>query len=332
MSRDLQSKLINLNMSATALYPEQSPYDTGHFDVGDGHQLHYARYGNPSGDPVVYLHGGPGGNYSFEYRFFNPEHFNVLLFDQRGAGKSLPYAGVAQNNMAALVGDIEKLRRHFGVERWHVAGGSFGSTLGMFYALHHPERVRNLLLRGIFFGDSAGARYIIDDDGAGAVNRNKWFEDYINHIPPAERASGLTMPYYNRLHSADRARAVEAARLFHLWDASIATQYPSQALLDKINSNPEASLSLSKLFFHYAVHHFTPENKKFLLDGMAKLPHSIDIIHGRQDHITPVPNAILLHDTCKTSRLAIVDNCGHGMIEPGLQQAFMAVTERWMKE
>ncbi len=318
-------------MTTTPLYPEQLSYASGHFDVGDGHKLHYARYGNPSGEPVVYLHGGPGGSCSYEYRLFHPDYYNVLLFDQRGAGKSLPFAGVAHNNLAALVGDIEKLRRHCGVEKWHVAGGSFGSALGMFYALHHPERIRRLLLRGIFFADSDGARFIIDEDGSAAVNRNKWFEDYYNHIPAAERASGLTMPYYQRLVSADKVVAVEAARLFHLWDMSIATFQPRHDLLEKINRNPEASLCLSRLFFHYVVHHFTPENKKFLLEGMAKSSLPLDILHGRDDQITPVANAVLLHNTCKGSRLTIVDNCGHGLIEPPLQQAFRAVTDGWMK-
>lgn len=318
-------------MTPTPLYPEQSPYDSGFFDVGDGHQLHYARYGNPKGEPVVYLHGGPGGGCTFEYRLFNPDHYSVLLFDQRGAGKSLPFAETAHNTISALVGDIEKLRKHFGIERWHVAGGSWGSALGMFYALRHPAHVEKMLLRGIFFGDSDGARYIIDEDGAAAAHRNQWFEDYLGHIPAAERASGLTMPYYRRLHSEDKAVAVEAARLFWLWDTSIATLSPRPDILDRIKDNPEGALPLSRIFFHYVVHEFQRGHKKLLLDGMGKLSHSVDIIHGREDKITPVANAIQLHGFCKNSRLNIVENCGHSMLEPALQQAARTITDKWME-
>ena len=316
------------------LYPERAASETGFFDTGEGHQLYYARYGNPAGAPVIYLHGGPGAGCTYqEYRFFNPDHYNVLLFDQRGAGRSVPFAGTHNNDMQALVSDIEKLRRHFGVESWSVCGGSAGSTLGMLYAISHPARVRRLLLRGIFFGDGESARHLIDAEGALAKSRNKWFEDYFNHIPVQERAGGLTMPYYKRLNSADENEAIEAARLFTVWDTSIATMHSRQDLLDNRNKNPKDCLPISKVFFHFTVNEYTKNDyKPFLLDGMKKLSVPVDIIHGRQDWICPVENAIELHGVCNNSRLEIVEETGHGMVEPGLQQAFIGITDRWTTE
>jgi proline iminopeptidase len=202
----------------------------------------------------------------------------------------------------------------------------------MFYALHHPERVKRLLLRGIFFGDAEGARYIIDEDGAAKNSRNKWFEDYCNHIPAQERKGGLTIPYYRRLTSPHGVEAIEAARLFHLWDFSIATKEPWPQQLEKVNAAPEASLPLSKIFFHYVVHEFKNAHKDLLLGGMKNIPIPVDIVHGRQDWITPVANALLLHETCKASRLAIIEDCGHSMLEPNLQKAFVAITDRWIKD
>lgn len=313
------------------LYPEHEAYETGLFDAGDGHQLHYARYGNPAGEPVVYLHGGPGAGCSYqEYRFFDPDYYNVLLFDQRGAGKSLPFAGTHHNDIPALVRDIESLRKHFGFERWHVTGGSAGSMLAMFYAASHPERVGRLLLRGIFFGDEEDAHDLIDGNGTVAKSRNRWFADYLNHIPPEERTAGLAIPYSKRLNSSNENEAIEAARLFHLWDASIVTMLPQQHILDKINQNPKGSLPISKIFFHFVVNEYMKHDyKRFLLDAMQKWTGPVDIIHGRQDWICPVENAVELHRACPNSNLTIIDNCGHGMVEPGLQRAFIEVTDGW---
>jgi len=313
------------------LYPEQAPYETGFFDAGDGHRLYYARYGTPAGEPVVYLHGGPGGGCRFnEYRFFDATHYNILLFDQRGSGKSTPFAGTANNNLRSLVSDLEKLRQKFGFDSWNVTGGSFGSTLGMFYAVTHPERVKRLLLRGIFFGDAESSHDLINADGLLKRSRNQWFQEYHDHIPPAERADNLAMPYYNRLMSADESVAIEAARLFMRYDSSIATKDPQLDALEKINQDPRGMLPISRLFFHFSVSEFMKNDyKPFLLNGLSKLKMPIDIIHGRQDWICPVENAIELHEHCPAMRLTIVENTGHGMVEPGLQQAFIAVTDRW---
>jgi len=317
--------------NTVSLYPESKPYETGYFDTGEGHELYYERYGNPAGEPVVYLHGGPGGGCRYnEYRFFDTAHYNVLLYDQRGAPRSKPFAGVEDNNIPALVADLEKMRERFGFDSWNVAGGSFGSTLGMFYAALHPACVKRLLLRGIFFGDGESSRNLIDATGLLERSRNEWFTDYLNHIPAAERGDGLALPYYRRLMSDDVSVVSEAARLFMRFDASIATKDPNLEMLEQINKDPHASIPISRLFFHFSVNEFMKNDyKAYLLREIANLKMPIDIIHGRQDWICPVESAIELHERCPSTHLTIVENAGHSMAEPGLQRAFIAITDRW---
>jgi proline iminopeptidase len=315
----------------TDLYPEQQPYESGYYDVGGGHLLAFNRYGNPSGKPVVYLHGGPGAGTSWEYKLFHPDHYNILLFDQRGAGASTPYAEIKNNSIEDLVTDIEKLRVETNVEQWSIAGGSWGSALGMFYAAKYPKRVSRMLLRGIFFADSIGAKHIIEADGAAARHRNLVFDAYEKFIPENERRNGLMLPYYNRLMLGNAEGAVEAAWLFDRWDTSIASIEPKPEWLADIDANPMASLALSRLFFYYSVHYFHEQNHPYLLNAMKQLDVPVAIIHGRQDHICPVENAAELHAVCKNSSLDIIENCGHTMAELGLRKAFLSITDGWMR-
>lgn len=316
-----------------AVYPERPACDSGFLPVGDGHALYFERHGNPAGAPVIYLHGGPGGGCSFqEYRWFNPDYYNVILFDQRGAGKSTPHAGIQANSVSHLVEDIERLRAHFGVERWAVAGGSWGSALAMLYAARHPQNVERLLLRGIYFADRGGEDNIIEEFGVARAHRNQWFDEYralVPHIPPG---APITQAYYELLMSPDKAVAVEAARRFDLWDTSIATAQPRPELIAEISKNPEESLPLSRFFFHFSVHEFRDALRNEILEGMKKFPGPVDIIHGRLDYICPVENAIILHEAVPHSRLQIVEDAGHSMREPGIRDAFISVTDRWAAE
>jgi proline iminopeptidase len=315
------------------LYPENKPFDSGSFDTGDGHSIYYERHGNPQGKPVVYLHGGPGAGCSFrEYRLFDPSHFNILLFDQRGSGKSLPYAGIANNDIHHLVEDLDKLRQNFGYGQWSITGGSWGSALAMLYAAKYPRHIDRMLLRGIFFADRKGADYIIEEDGAAKTRRSPLFDDYRNFIPAAERRHGLKQAYYNRLISENKAAELEAATLFNLWDTSIATYIPRQDWLDDVRQKPGENLALSRIFFHFAVHEFDNQNREHLLSRMAESKIPLDIIHGRQDYICPVENAEELHRRCPGSRIQIPDQCGHSQMEQPLLVAFLKVTDRWVKE
>ena len=204
------------------LYKETAPYEKGLFPVGDGHELYYERFGNKNGIPIIYLHGGPGAGCSFsEYCLFNLDYCNVLLFDQRGAGKSVPYAETKNNSIDKLVEDIETFLQHIGVDQWTICGGSWGSALGMFYATKYPQYVEQMLLNGIFFADQTGAQHIIEENGSAKENLNKYFEAYRDYIPKTERKDGLMLPYYKRLMSPDIDQSVEAARLFDMWDTSI---------------------------------------------------------------------------------------------------------------
>lgn len=310
------------------------PDESGYINVGDGHSLYYERHGNSKGVPVVWLHGGPGGGCAFnEHKYFNLDHYNLLIFDQRGAGKSKPFASTSDNDIPALIGDMEKLREHFGYQSWRVAGGSWGSSLALLYALEHPERVERLLLRGVFFADRQGARHIIETDGTAKQFQDKsWFQEYRDLIPVEERRQGLTMPYHGLLTGDDHDLAVEAARRFLLWDTAICTVQPRQDLMDKVNADPEASLALSRIYFHFVVNQFDDANRKKILDGMSRLDIPVDIVHGQQDWICPVQNAHDLHRACRNSTLTVLENCGHSMAEPAMQQAFLGITGRWISE
>lgn len=312
-----------------SLYPERKPYEAGFFAV-DGHELYFERHGSPDApEKVVYLHGGPGAGCSYkEYRWFDPEVYDVLLFDQRWAPKS---KGRGPNGIDAAVADIEKLREHFGHQAWNVAGGSWGAALATIYAVRHPSRVKRLLLRGVFLADAVGARYIIEEDGAAAQNKNRWFREYQAHIPAAERAGGLMQAYYRRVMQ-DNAEAVEAARLLSRWNTSILTLHPRPELIDAEDATPDENLALARTFLHFSVAEFRETLKSEVLGGIAKLDIPIEIIHGRQDHICPIEDAFLLHSRCKNSRLYIIEQCGHGMIEPGLQRAFMGATDGWRQD
>lgn len=316
------------------LYPETAPRETGFLDVGDGHQLYYERFGNPQGRPVIYLHGGPGGGCSFaEYRMFHPDHFDVLLFDQRGSGKSTPYAATNANSIESLVGDIEKFRQHLGVQQWHVCGGSWGSALAMSYAAAHPDRVERMLLRGIFFAEHKGAIHITEAPHLTADKQTSFYQDYIDLIPEDERLrDGLTNAYAKRLKADDPATAIEAARRFYVWDTAIATWELKQDWIDDANKDPQSTLALSKIWFHFVENHFKDENRDRLLQAMSKLTVPVDIIHGADDKICPVQNAYDLNRVCKNSTLLVPTSCGHSQAEPALLQGFIEITNRWMVE
>lgn len=316
------------------LYPENKPFDSGYLQVGDGHALYYERQGNPKGKPAIYLHGGPGGGCSFgEYRMFNPDHFNVLMFDQRGSGKSTPYASTHANNTTALISDIEKFRKHCDVKSWSVCGGSWGSALAMFYGEKHPQRVERMLLRGIFFADQEGGNHITEGRALLRPLEDALFKEYSDFIPADElKKDGLLKAYHKRVTSANEPLAIEAARRFYVMDTALATYSLRQDWIDEANKDPKSTLALSRLWFHFAMNHFKLENKDRLLNAMNKLKVPINIIHGTDDLLCPVVNAETLADSCHYVSLTTPLNCGHSQAEPALAAAFMDITERWMTE
>ncbi len=317
------------------LYPKPENVESGHLDVGDGHQIYYEVSGNDDGYPVVYLHGGPGAGISgMEHRYFDTSFYKVILFDQRGAGKSLPYAEVEHNSPEHLIADIEKLRKHLGITTWAVCGGSWGSTLAMLYATKHPERVRRLLLRGIFFGDYKSSLYIIESDGAASI-QPEYFQQYAEapYVPEAARHN-LVQAYHDILMYGDRETQIEAAMRFHVWDASIAYAQVNKKVLEGIRRHPEQSLALSKLFFHFVLDSYAKHDyKKQILDHIEVLQRMpIDIIHGECDWICPVENAQELKARCPNANLNIVPGAGHTMADELIWRAFIQTLDRWKEE
>ena len=224
------------------LYDEIKPFDRGRLRVSAVHELYYEQCGNPKGRPVVFLHGGPGAGLVPDYRrFFDPEAYRVILFDQRGSGQSVPHASLDDNTTWHLVADIEQLREHFGVDQWLVFGGSWGSTLALAYAETHPERVSGLVLRGIFLGRQNEARWFYEDSqGASAIFPDNW-EDFLRVIPEAERGD-MIGAYYRRLTSTDESTRQEAARAWSIWESSALRLLPDQELIDEFSEPEKAAL------------------------------------------------------------------------------------------
>jgi len=309
------------------LYPETKPYDSGHIRVSDVHQLYYEQCGNPNGKPVVFLHGGPGAGLDPDYRrFFDPEAYRVILFDQRGAGRSIPHASLDDNTTWHLVEDIEKIREHFGVEQWLVFGGSWGSTLSLAYAETHPERVRGLVLRGIFLCRPQEIRWFYEDNhGASAIFPETW-EQYVRIIPEAERGD-MIGAYYRRLTSDDEAVRREAAHAWSIWEASALKLLPDQKVIEEF-TEPEMAIALARIECHYFVNNCFFETNNYLLEHIDRIRHiPAVIVHGRYDVICPVMNAWDLHRAWPEASLRIIPDAGHASTEPGIVNALVESTD-----
>lgn len=309
------------------LYAPLEPYDIGYLKVSDVHQLYYEQCGNPNGKPVVFLHGGPGAGLVPEYRrFFDPETYRVILFEQRGSGRSIPHASLEDNTTWHLVEDIEKLRAHFGVEQWLVFGGSWGSTLALAYAETHPERVRGLVLRGIFLGRENETRWFYEaGQGASAIFPERW-EEYVRIIPESERGD-LMKAYYRRLRSDDEAVRMEAARAWSLWEASALKLIPDPKLIDEF-TEPETALAVARIECHYFINNCFFETDNYLIEHVDRIRHIPSVIvHGRYDIICPMTNAWDLHRAWPEAALEIIPDAAHSVMEPGITDALVRATD-----
>jgi proline iminopeptidase len=311
------------------LYPEIEPYETGRLRVSPVHELYYELCGHPNGKPVVFLHGGPGAGLIPDYRrFFDPEAYRVILFDQRGAGRSTPHASLDDNTTGHLVEDIERIREHFGVDRWLVFGGSWGSTLSLAYAEAHPERVRGLVLRGIFLCRPKEIRWFYEDSqGASAIFPDIW-EQYLRVIPGAERGD-MIRAYYRRLTSDDESVRFEAAQAWSTWEASVLKLRPDQALINEF-TEPEKAIALARIECHYFVNNCFFETDNYLLEHMDRIRHiPAVIVHGRYDVVCPFMNAWDLHRAWPEASLEIVADAGHAATEPGIADALIRATDNF---
>jgi proline iminopeptidase len=310
------------------LYPNFQPYQTGMLDVGDGHSLHWELSGNPDGKPVVFLHGGPGGGSSPEHRRqFNPEKYKILVFDQRGCGKSTPYAELDHNTTWDLVEDIEKLRTEVAkVDKWQVFGGSWGSTLAITYAETYPERVTELVLRGIFLFDQYEIDWMYKPGGASQVYPEA-FAEFISLIPDAERGD-LVEAYRKRLTSSDKDEQLEAAKAWSKWEGEIVTLLPSPSTIDHFTS-PDVAVAVARIENHYMANHGWLEQGQ-LLRGASKLkgiPGAI--VQGRHDTCTPPVAAWRLKRAWPEVELNIIPDAGHLFNEPGNLDALVRATDKF---
>ena len=305
-------------------YPEIQPYVRHTLAVDAIHQLYVEESGNPQGIPVVFLHGGPGaGCEPFQRRFFDPQRYRIVLFDQRGCGKSTPHAELAGNTTQDLVADIERIRVHLGIERWLVFGGSWGSTLGLVYAETHPERVLGLVLRGIFLCRPRDIQWFYQD-GASFVFPDYW-QDFLAPIPPADRAN-LVEAYYARLTGNDEITRMAAAKAWSLWEGRTATLLPRQSVIDHF-ANPFTALSLARIECHYFINNsfLQPEQILVQADRLKDIPGVI--VHGRYDIVCPVEQAFALHQVWPEAQLDVIADAGHSATEPGIVAALVRATD-----
>jgi proline iminopeptidase len=306
------------------LYPEIQPYVSHTIDVDPPHKLHVEECGNPRGIPVVFVHGGPGaGCEDYHRRFFDPERYRIILFDQRGSGRSAPHAELAGNTTQALVADMEVIREHLNVERWLLFGGSWGSTLSLVYAETHPERVLGLVLRGIFLCRPHEIQWFYQQ-GASRLFPEYW-QDYLAPIPEDERGD-MVSAYYRRLDGDNEMERMAAAKAWSLWEGRTSTLKPSEAVIEHFG-NPFTALSLARIECHYFVNDSFLEPDQILLDADRLKGIPGVIVHGRYDVVCPVENAWQLHQRWPESELKVIPDAGHSASEPGTVNALLQATD-----
>ena len=309
------------------LYSPFKPYDENKLSVSQLHTIHYEQSGNPEGKPVVILHGGPGGGAAPVYRqYFNPEKWRIVMFDQRGCGRSTPYAELRENTTWDLVADIEQLREHLKIDRWTVFGGSWGSTLSLAYSQTHPDRCSALILRGIFMLRQQELRWFYQS-GASYIFPEAW-EEYLKPIPPEER-DDLISAYYKRLIAEDRQVRLEAARAWSVWEASTSKLIPSTKSIQRFGTEAFAE-AFARIECHYFVNKGFFETENQILnncDRIAEIPGVI--VQGRYDVVCPAVSSWELHKAWQNAEYIIVPDAGHSVSEPGIIDALVTATDRF---
>jgi proline iminopeptidase len=309
-------------MTDEHLYPAIEPYDCGMLDVESPHRLYYEQSGNPYGIPVVFLHGGPGSGCAPAHRrFFDPRRYRIVLFDQRGAGRSEPAACIENNSTQSLVNDLELLRAHLRIERWLLYGGSWGATLALLYVQRHVERVSGMVLRGVFLARARDVIWVYGGDGVARLFPRE-YELFITHLAPADRASPVAA--YRRLFMDDDAAIREAAACqWNAWESRVVRQF--------LSPEPEARpldmqemLRRARIVSHFAANDFFLGGKGMPLqfDRMSKIPSLI--VHGQRDLVCPLEAAWTLHGALPNSELRIVEEGGHVASEPPIGRALVA--------
>ena len=311
----------------THLYPEIDPYNQFNLKVSNLHTIHIEESGNPNGKPVIFLHGGPGGGIEPIYRqYFDPEKWRIIIFDQRGCGKSTPHAELAENTTWELVDDIEKIREYLGIEKWVVFGGSWGSTLSLSYAITHPERCKALVLRGIFMIRNKEIDWFYQE-GASNIYPDAW-EQYVKPIPEDERHY-MVAAYYKRLTSNDDAVRIEAAKAWSIWEASTSKLIQSDDYLHQFEDAKVAE-AFARIECHYFTHGGFFKSENWLLENMDKIRHiPTVIVQGRYDVVCPMVSAWELHQAFPEADFEIVQDAGHSMTEKGIAAKLVEYTDKF---
>lgn len=301
-------------------YPPIEPYETGFLEVGDGHTLYWERVGTPGAKPAVFLHGGPGGGLHQEYRqAFHPEHYDVLLFDQRGCGQSTPHADLTANTTWDLVADIERLRQLCGHEKWLVCGGSWGSTLALAYAQTHPEHVSELVLRGIFLTTQADIDWFYQY-GVSEMHPDRW-QGFLAPIPENER-DNLVQAYHKRLTGANYAEQLACAKAWSQWEGATANLISRPESVDSFGEDHFA-IAFARIENHFFVNKCWLEEGQLLRDAYKLQGIPAVIVHGRYDMPCPLRNAWQLAKVWPDAKLNIIEAAGHSMSEPAILSAMI---------
>lgn len=305
-------------------FPPVEPFATGFLQVSDLHEIYWEQCGIANGEPILFVHGGPGaGCFPSDRRFFAADHFRIVLFDQRGCGRSSPSGEIRENDIDLLVGDIEKLRKELDIDQWHVFGGSWGSTLSLYYAQQNPQSCKSIILRGIWMLRSEEIDWWF--------NKIRFFQPEIweefAHFLPEEQRGDLLENYWNLLTGEDQEVALEAAKRWSIYEGSCCTLLPNTEFSSEF-SKPEMAWCLARLEAHYFRNvHFSSD--AHLLENVSRVRQIPSfIVHGRYDLVCPVKNAYDLHQAWPEASCVIVPDAGHSSYEPGITKELVAATER----
>lgn len=308
------------------LYPNIEPNASGYLRVSDTHEIYWEESGNPQGKPAVFVHGGPGAGAGTQARrFFDPQTYRIIVFDQRGCGRSRPHASLVDNTTWHLVGDMEQLRTHLGIEKWLVFGGSWGSTLALAYAQTHPVRVGELVLRGIFLLRHWELQWFYQQ-GASAIYPDR-YADYIAAIPEAERHD-LIAAFYKRLISDDRSEQLQAAKAWAIWEAATSFLHANEANISNWGE-ADFAIAVARIECHYFVNKGFFASDDQLLRNIGRIRHiPAIIVQGRYDVVCPMQTAWELHQAWPEARFHVTPDAGHSAYEPGNTDALIMATDR----
>jgi proline iminopeptidase len=306
------------------LFPEIEPYDSGHLRVDSVHSVYFEQCGNPEGKPAIFVHGGPGGGSSSVHRrFWDPAVYRIILFDQRGCGRSTPHAELRNNTTWDLVADMERIRTRLGIERWQLFGGSWGSTLALAYAQQYPDRVTELVLRGVFLLRRREIEWYYQE-GASRIFPEAW-QDYLEPIPEDER-DDMVGAYYRRLTSSDRTERIRAARAWSIWEGSTSRLVPDPELIKRTGDETFAE-AFARIECHYFINGGFFQEDNHLLQNAHRIQHiPTVIVQGRYDIVCPAESAYQLHQAHPKSTLIIAPQSGHSALEPEITTHLIATT------